>query len=293
MFQNCHSHSIKTLYGWDTEIFPIFPQGVHQFWTKENPDPMSLSSRSYFSVCALLISGLLVSGCATQDPAAKAAGEIFDPYENTNRAVHSFNRGVDRIAFRPASKGYVAIVPDPMVTSFSYFAENLSMPGQAVNALLQGNLKEAGTALARFAINTVVGVGGLSDPASAFHIPEVDTDFGETLHVWGVKEGAYVELPVLGPSTTRDAVGVFVDFFTNPISYAKHSPADDIGIYAKIVDQLGDRGRYSDTIDSILYESADSYAQARLIYLQNRRFELGQSAEIAEIDPFELDTEGF
>jgi len=77
------------------------------------------------------------------------------------------------------------------------------------------------------------------------------------------------------------------------ISFAEHNPADNIGVYAEIVRRLGDRGRYSDTVDSILYESADSYAQARLIYLQNRRFELGESSEITEIDPFELDTEGF
>ncbi len=266
---------------------------MRQIWTKENPELMSYFPRSIFVVVTLFFSGVLMSGCATQDPAAKAAGEIFDPYENTNRAIHKFNRGVDRLAFRPASKGYVAIVPEPMVTSFSHFAENLSMPGQAINALLQGNVKESGIALARFAINTVVGVGGLSDPASAFDIPTVDTNFGETLHVWGFGEGAYVELPVYGPSTSRDAVGVIADFFTNPITFARQNPADNIGVYAEIVRRLGDRGRYSDTIDSILYDSADSYAQARLIYLQNRRFELGQSAEITEIDPFELDTEGF
>lgn len=254
---------------------------------------MTFFTRSFATLSALLVSALLLAGCATQDPAAKAAGEIFDPYEDTNRAVHRFNLGLDRVAFRPASKGYVAIVPDPMVTSFSHFAENLSMPGQAVNALLQGNLKESGIALARFAINTIVGVGGLGDPASAFDIPPVDTNFGETLHVWGFGEGAYVELPAYGPSTTRDAVGIAVDFFTNPISFAEHNPADNIGVYAEIVRRLGDRGRYSDTVDSILYESADSYAQARLIYLQNRRFELGESSEITEIDPFELDTEGF
>lgn len=293
LFQFRHSLIIKAFHGWDTEYFPIFPQGVRQIRTKEKPNPMFIASRSFAMVCALILSGLMTAGCARQDPAAKAAGEIFDPYEGTNRAVHGFNRGMDRLAFRPASKGYVAVVPEPMVTSFSHFAENLSMPGQAVNALLQGNLKESGIALARFAINTVVGIGGLSDPASAFDIPPVDTDFGETLHVWGFGEGAYVELPVYGPSTTRDAAGIAVDFFTNPLSFAKHNPADNIGIYAEIVRKLGDRGRYSDTIDSILYESADSYAQGRLIYLQNRRFELGQSAEIAEIDPFELDTEGF
>ncbi|OED46426.1 MlaA family lipoprotein [Leisingera sp. S232] len=240
-----------------------------------------------------LIFAVFAAGCATQDPVARASGEVFDPYERTNRTIHAFNRGVDRLAFRPASKGYVAIVPEPMVTSFSYFAENLSMPGQMVNALLQGDLKTAGNAFSRFVINSTVGFAGLADPASEFKVPAVDTDFGETLHKWGVGEGAYVELPLLGPSTSRDAVGVAVDFFTNPLGYAEQNTADNITIYAEIVRRMGDRGNYSDTIDSILYESADSYAQSRLIYLQNRRFELGDGEEIKEIDPFELDTEGF
>ena len=245
---------------------------------------------SAFVLAAAVLSS---AGCATQSPQARAAGEVFDPYENTNRSVHRFNLTVDRYAFRPASKGYVSIVPDPMVTSFSSFAENLSMPGQAVNALLQGDLKTAGHALLRFGVNSTVGILGLGDPATDLLVPRVDTDFGETLHVWGVKEGAYVELPFYGPSTARDATGILVDFFTNPIGYARNNPADNISAYAEIVRRMGDRGRYSETIDSILYESADSYAQARLLYLQNRRFELGETAEIVEIDPFELDTEGF
>lgn len=246
-----------------------------------------------FAVFAVLAMALSTAGCATQSPEAKAAGETFDPYEGTNRAVHGFNIAVDRFAFRPASKGYVKIVPEPMVTSFSSFSENLSLPGQAVNALLQGNLKVAGHAVFRFTVNSTVGFLGLADPATEFNIPRVDTDFGETLHVWGVGEGAYIELPLVGPSTARDATGILVDFFTNPIGYARNNPADNISLYAEVVRRMGDRGRYSDTVDSILYESADSYAQARLLYLQNRRFELGETAEITEIDPFELDTEGF
>ncbi len=240
-----------------------------------------------------LVAATLVSGCAKPTGEQIAEGTISDPHEQRNRAVHEFNRGVDRFAFRPAAKGYVAIVPPDMVTSFGLFAENLSMPGQAVNSVLQGNFKQAGIALSRFAINSILGIGGLGDPASDFNVPRVDTNFGETLHVWGVGEGSYVELPFFGPSTARDATGLVVDFFTNPIGYAKNNPADNIDVYAEIVRRLGDRGTYSDTVDSILYESADSYAQARLIYLQNRRFELGQASENAEIDPFELSTEGF
>ncbi len=247
----------------------------------ENMPIMSLAKQTLPPIAALVAATVLSACAVTQPEEQRANGEVFDPYENTNRSIHAFNRGVDRVFFRPASKGYVTIVPPPMVTSFNYFAENLSMPGQTVNALLQGNFKEAGFAASRFVINSTVGFLGLADPASEFEIPPVDTDFGETLHVWGFGEGAYVELPLYGPSTTRDSIGVIADFFTNPITFARQNPADNIGVYAEIVRRMGDRGNFSDTVDSILYESADSYAQARLIYLQNRRFELGGGQEDA------------
>lgn len=240
----------------------------------------------------LLAVPLLVTltACADSNPAPDAGGRIHDPYENTNRAIHNFNRGVDRAFFRPAAKGYVTIIPRPMVNSFNMFAENLSLPGQMVDYLLQGKPKEAGTTLFRFVVNSTVGFVGLADPASDFEIPRADTDFGETLHVWGFAEGPYLELPLYGPSTTRDAVGVFVNLFTNPIDFAPTRPINNLGVYAEIVRRLGDRGLYSDTVDSILYDSSDSYAQLRLIYLQNRRFELATDDEDAYLglysDPY-------
>lgn len=233
---------------------------------------------------------LFVAACAQTTTVEQANGAFHDPYENTNRSVHSFNLGVDKYLFRPASKGYVKIIPDPMVTSFNSFAENISLPGQAVDYLLQGKPKESGIALYRFLINSTVGFAGLADPATDFKVPQVDTDFGETLHVWGVGEGPYLELPLYGPSTTRDAVGVVVNLFTNPLDFAPTRPVDNLGLYTEFVRRMGDRGRFSDTVDSILYESADSYAQARLIYLQNRRFELASDDEDAYLglyaDPY-------
>lgn len=253
---------------------------------------MRLTPRPFVLV-SVLLSTVLLSACATRTPEQKASGEVFDPYERTNRSIHSFNVGVDKVLFRPASKGYVTIVPAPMVDSFNHFAQNLSMPGMMVDSLLQGNVKQAGNALARFVINSTVGFAGLADPATEFEIPQVDTDFGETLYVWGFDEGAYVELPFYGPSTTRDAVGIVVNLFTNPLDYTDPRPADHLGLYAEVVRRMGDRGRYSDTVDALLYESADSYAQLRSLYLQNRRFDLeGENTE-TYITPDEISTEGF
>lgn len=233
-----------------------------------------------------------VAGCtvpdASHDPAVP-----FDPYEETNRANHELNRAVDRSFVRPAGKGYVAIIPTPVQKGVSNFSSNLSLPGTIVNNLLQGRLGEAGQNTLRFALNTTIGIGGVFDPSTEFKLYEAEADFGETLAVWGVNEGAYVELPLLGPSTERDAVGKVVDLFTNPLTYMVQSPEKYYGTGASVASRLGDRGAFADTIDSVLYESADSYAQARTIYLQNRRFELGEDAPEASADPFDLNTEGF
>ena len=128
-------------------------------------------------------------------------------------------------------------------------------------------------------------LGGLLDPAGQeFALPDVDTDFGETLHVWGVPEGAYLELPVLGPSTERDFAGRIVDWAIDPLGSWLNEDQRHGVTAIKVLSKAGDRAALGDTVDSVLHESADSYAQLRLIWLQNRRYELGQEAD--EIDPY-------
>lgn len=249
------------------------------------------AAKSFFPLTALfLLTGLLM-GCtaADRDP----TDGIHDPFETQNRAVHRFNRGLDKALVRPAARGYTKVLPDPVQTGIGNVATNLGQPSVATNSLLQGDIRGTGISVARFVVNSTIGLLGLVDAASAMGLPDHTTDFGETLHVWGAGEGAYVELPVVGPSTSRDAVGIVVDLVTNPLVYLLNSPENTYGTIASAAARLGDRGRYSDTVDSILYESADSYAQSRLIYMQNRRFDLGQQEAATEIDPFELNTEGF
>jgi len=247
---------------------------------------MRLTQRPVIAATALILSGLL-SACATQTPEQRASGEIFDPYERTNRQVHEFNKIIDKNLFGPASSGYVRFIPEPMVISFSNFSDNLNMPGNMVNALLQGDLKTAGNSLARFVLNSTVGIAGLADPSTDFKIPHVDTDFGETLYVWGFDEGPIVELPFYGTSSRRDAIGVVTDFFTNPLTFAPTRPVENIGVWASLLENMADRGNFSGTVESILYESADSYAQSRSIYLQNRRFELAGDDSDAYLDPYD------
>jgi phospholipid-binding lipoprotein MlaA len=234
-------------------------------------------------LCAVIF----LAGCAAQDPGAAVTRDgISDPFEERNRNVHEFNKAVDRAVLRPLSRGYTRAVPEDLRLVADNFASNLSAPGLVVNNLLQGNFKGALTNTYRFAINSTIGFAGLVDVGDITGVPEVDTDFGETLHVWGAKEGHYVELPFRGPSTQRDAVGHVVDLFTNPLSTVLSGTQNEIRIGAQALDVVADRGRFGDTIDSVLYDSADSYAQSRLIYLQNRRFTLGRSGEATYDDPY-------
>lgn len=229
----------------------------------------------------------LAAACAQPDPSTTTR-DAFDPYEDQNRAVHQFNRGLDRALVRPVAKGYSSSIPDDIETSIVRFSENLSLPSDVVNNALQLNMRRAIQDTARFVVNSTVGLGGLFDPASEMGMPAAsDTDFGETLHVWGGREGAYVELPVLGPSTERDTWGIAVDLFTNPISYVFDRPESLVGTGAGVAAGLSKRDRFSETIDAILYESADSYAQSRSIYLQNRRFELGGTEGSNYTDPYD------
>lgn len=234
----------------------------------------------------MVLFSLFLTACTAPAP----TDAINDPDEAHNRDIHEFNRGLDKVLFRPASTAYGTIVPMPVQQGVSNFAKNLDLPADVINNVLQARPGNALHNTARFVVNTVVGIGGLFDPAKSIGLAGKKTDFGETLHVWGAGEGTYVEFPAYGPSTERDAIGLIVDFFGNPVSYILPSPERYVGTAAGVGSILSDRNRYSATIDSILYESADSYAQARLLYLQHRRFELGQTAKTndeAFLDPYE------
>jgi phospholipid-binding lipoprotein MlaA len=240
------------------------------------------------SICRNFGTLLFVAGLTAGCAAAPTPQAIQDPNESANRTVHAFNTGVDRALLRPASQVYGTVVPKPVRKGISNFSENLDEPGAFINHLLQGRIDLAAQNVLRFAVNTTAGVGGLMDAASWLGMPEATTDFGETLHRWGAAEGNYVELPLSGPSTTRDSWGSVVDIALNPLTYIDNASITDKVLAADTAATIGDRYTFGETFDSVLYDSADSYAQARLLYLQNRRFELGQ--EVADDnfeDPYE------
>jgi len=230
-----------------------------------------------------VVTGLLF-GCAAPPPPA----QINDPGEKFNRSVHQFNLGLDTYILRPVATSVVRPGGGPVSQGVVNFARNLAGPTDIVNSVLQLRLGHAAENTLRFAINTTLGIGGIFDPATAIGVTGKDTDFGETLHVWGFGEGQYLEPPVIGPTTTRDLSGQIVDLAINPLQILLPAPDSYIGAVAGAASTLVDRGRYLETVDSILYDSADSYAQARILYLQNRRFQLGQTAGDAALsDQFE------
>ncbi|QYX56607.1 VacJ family lipoprotein [Roseovarius sp. SCSIO 43702] len=236
---------------------------------------------------ALLGAVLVTAACAKPDPAI-TRGTPYDPWEESNRKNHAFNKALDRNVLRPAARGYSAFMADDVETAISRFSENLSLPRSIVNNILQGNGLGATTDTYRFVVNTTLGLGGFFDPATELEMPaNTDADFGQTLYTWGVNEGPYVERPFFGPATRRAAIGTVVDLFTDPINYVVPTPERYYGTAASVSSGLTSRGRFSDTIDSILYESADSYAATRSIYLQNRRFKLGMGRDDPYLDPYD------
>lgn len=247
---------------------------------------------------AAFVTLILLGACSLPGP-GQAPDGIWDPYESGNRRVHAFNRSVDKAVLSGAGQGASQAVPVEVQDIVLNMADTLSLPRTVANQVLQLRLGRATKNTLRFALNATLGLAGIADVATGLGLPHDESDFGETLHVWGLPEGAYVELPLIGPSTERDAVGQAVDLFLNPLDYAlsRHTRYWKTGIW--VAGEVVERGRYDDTYDQVLHESADSYSQLRLIYLQNRRYELGggtgdaSAADDTFIDPTAIDTEGF
>ncbi|MDE0661102.1 MAG: VacJ family lipoprotein [Gammaproteobacteria bacterium] len=162
-----------------------------------------------------LFGSLLARACLA---GAMAAGED-DPLEGLNRKILALNYGIDTAFIKPLAKVYVTVVPGFARKGVRNMVNNLREPRTALNQCLQGKLDLAVSDAARFVVNSTIGVAGLFDPASAMGLARHDEDFGQTLGRWGVGQGAYVVLPVFGPSTMRDGVGRGVDLATGTRLY--------------------------------------------------------------------------
>ena len=236
---------------------------------------------------ALLCAGVVGPvGCATapqtDDPESRAAFErANDPLEPFNRAVFAVNIAADRFILKPVAYVYKEAVPVPIRDMVSNFLHNLRSPVILLNALLQGDVDHAGTTALRFSVNSTLGFAGIVDLAGEFGIVRRNEDFGQTLAVWGVGEGPYLMLPLLGPSNARDAVGRAADYFSDPLTYLRYEKFGYSRLGANIIDV---RARNYDLLNDVERTSVDFYAAVRSLYGQNRRDAIANGAE-AELPP--------
>ncbi len=196
--------------------------------------------------------------------------EISISYARVNNtAIFAFNRKVDRYALKPVAKAWDKIVPDPVERSLKRAFDNVSMPRRLVNNLLQLKLKGAGQELARFGLNTTLGVAGVFDVAKAFGVEASEADTGQTLGLYGVAPGPYVVLPLLPPLTARDGVGFAVDAALDPFTYVIFPVAALAG--TAVGKRVDERALNLDLYENVEESTVDLYSAVRNGYLQRRQ----------------------
>ena len=199
-----------------------------------------------------------------------ARNDEVDPWEGFNRSMHGFNRGLDRYVAKPLARGYQAVTPRPLRSGISNFFLNLFQPLTAAHQLLQGKPGQAGTTLGRFALNVVLGLGGLFDPATDAGIPLRQEDLGQTLAVWGWKDSHYLVLPFFGPSTTRDGLGIAGDAFASPYRLVDD---DEVEYGLRGLQLISDRANLLGA-EEFIKDADDEYLIFRDAYLQRRQFQI-------------------
>ena len=206
-----------------------------------------------------------------------AGEEDNDPLEGLNRGIFEFNLVVDRYLIKPVAQAYRAL-PQPAQDSVRSFLRNLRTPLVVANDVLQGDMDRAGTTISRFLVNSTVGILGLFDVASNLGIPYHDEDLGQTLAVWGVGEGFYIMLPVLGPSNPRDLVGMVGEFYADPLNIHLRNEDLDYLIYTRAgLRGIDARARSIEVLDELERTSLDYYAAIRSLYRQQRDNEIRNS----------------
>lgn len=216
------------------------------------------------SIVKIATATLLVAamaGCATTH------NNPVDPFEGFNRAVFSFNDGLDRVALKPVATAYQKILPSFVQTGVGNFFGNLADVWTSVNNLLQGKVEDGLNDMMRVVVNSTLGFGGLLDIGSEAGLQKHKEDFGQTLGVWGVKSGPYVVLPLLGSSTLRDTLATPIDFAGDPVSYAE-SPRGRIA--ANLVRVIDARASSLSATSMVEDAAIDRYEFIRDGYLQRR-----------------------
>ena len=213
----------------------------------------------------------------------KASEECF---EGTSRAFFKFNMVFDNAVIEPIAKGYNKL-PEPIKNGTSNFTSNVATLLAIPNHLAQGSLKEAGNATASFLINTTIGIIGFSNPAQKMGFSAQKEDVGQTLGSYGIGPGCYFVLPILGPTTARDSLGMIADTFVDPFAHVTWRENELFGISGNQIDYLGVKGTTAidfradneKNFDNLEKNSIDLYASFKSLYLQNRKNKINNSSE--------------
>jgi phospholipid-binding lipoprotein MlaA len=223
--------------------------------------------RSALHIVALCLMALLSVGCATIPP--DAGKNPADPWEVYNRHMADFNDRADKYVLEPVARGYTNVVPTPVRDCIGNIFRNIGDVGNAINDLLQGKPAEASSDICRVAINTTVGLLGCFDVATKVGLTRSNEDFGQTFGRWGIGPGPYFVLPILGPSTVRDAIGRVADIYTDPLTYNTWDQAYSIAAWSlRLIDV---RAGLLDATKLLEGAALDKYQFVRDGYLQRRR----------------------
>jgi phospholipid-binding lipoprotein MlaA len=248
----------------------------------------SLRLRLFAHVAALLFCAGL-AGCAAMPHVNRQQSD--DPLEPLNRAVFDTNNALDTALIKPIAESYRAIFPQWARDRFRSVIDNLAEPRIFVNNLLQRRPDAAGVTFARFFINSIVGVAGMFDLATEQGFAKQSGDFGQTLYTWGVDDGPYLVLLLVGPSNLRDAFGLGVDVVTTPPALLAGHSHTVANLAIGIVDGIDLRARNIETLDEIKSSALDYYAHLKSIMQQRRRTQLLESRGVKD-EPYELTDPG-
>ena len=208
-----------------------------------------------------------------------------DPFQNLNEKTHNLNQSLDKSIATPIAKVYRKVTPDFLEVGVTNFTDNIEDINIALNNLLQAKIKDGLSDILRFTINSTIGVLGFFDVASSMGLQKHSEDFGQTLAVWGVSDGPYIVLPILGPSSLRDTLARIPEAFMTPLLLIDH---DRTGYELTAIDLLDKRARYLG-LESIVV--GDEYLFYRDAYFQSREFDINDGLIEDDFDDFDFDFE--
>ena len=223
-----------------------------------------------FSALSRLLAAAVVVLAAAGCASTHAAKNNGDPYENINRKFYSFNDTLDKNFVEPVAKKYAQYTPDPVRNGITNFFENSGYLNTIANDLLQGKMTQTAQDSGRFLVNSTIGIGGLFDPATAMGLKQHNEDLGQTFGKWGAKEGAYLMLPLMGPSSFRDVGSPVMDMFLNPLTYF----ASVVTIPAGVVSAVNTRANLLDATRIRDQAALDPYTFVREAWRQQREYEI-------------------